>query len=113
MERFSHNYEPIARKYNLPSLKSIHSCNDLIFVSKCVHNDYLPQDNTFFKVRQSPYSSNRHFILEEVLCRTREVQDSTTHRLRHKWNNVSDSIRFLSDLSDFSIALQSSVNTYE
>ena len=113
MEKFSHDYGPLARRYELPSLESIHNYNDLVFVSKCIHSNYLPQDNTIFTQKRVHYSNNRHFILDEVLSRSNEVKDSTVHRLRNKWNNISDNLRVTSDLVNFSSKLKISCYEYK
>ena len=63
------------------------------------------------KNKNSPYSSKRHYVLEESLCRTNEVRNSTTHRL--PWNNLDDSLREIHDSDEFTKSLRLYAYTYK
>lgn len=112
MDRFSHNYTAIIEKFKLPNIEAQHKYNDILFIHKCIHSDYLQEmDAKIFTLRSMPYPSRRHFILDEIPTRSNEISFSTTYRLRSTWNNLNDNLRQIDNTEEFSTSLKLSLFT--
>jgi len=78
MDRFSHDYSHIAKKFKIPTIESLFIGSDLIFAHKCIHHNYLKDENSIFTLKAFPYSQRRHFILHEQQHHTLEIKHTTT-----------------------------------
>ena len=100
MDIFSHDYSTIARRFDIPTIGSLHKHHDLLFVHKCLHHQHLP-DNSIFTLKSFNFPSRSHFILMDSLARSNVIGHSTTFRLRRSWNNLDDNFRCITNLRDF------------
>lgn len=104
MAHTSHNYSGIAKRFNLPSIESLHRFHDTNFVQ--MYTPWLSSEQgfNFQSQTQNIYSTKRNFILEEIFCRSNDTKHS--HRIRHSCNNLDDS-RGINLDSNLSANLQS------
>lgn len=94
LHRFDHNYNPIAFKFRLPSITSLHNYNDHLLAYKIAHNllndEYL---SSIFVPRQISYTLRNPRQFVEFPSTLNYKYFSITRRLVSSWNKLSAEFR--------------------
>lgn len=102
MNHFDHDYEVVAKRFSIPSVKSLHNYYDLFFAFKVIKKFICSEDvNKLFQFRDIKFNIRNPRQLLEIRSRDNQSYFSAINRLRRNWNLSPATLRNCNSLNLF------------